>query len=187
MGFIDSDSFLNKALCKVVKDPLRRPLDAEVYVDDILLTSRKSDPYDHVEDIIELLTRFHTHNLKLNPLKTRFFQKTVNFLGYELEKGTISIPREKIRAFDQTPTPKTRVQLRYFLNATAYFRQNIPNFALYTAPLFELVTQTDPSKTGRKCFEMNELHIKYFNLLKRQIRNSLGIENPNYDRFFWLL
>ena len=184
MGFIDSSSFLNKALCKVVKDPLRRPLDAEVYVDDILLTSRKSDPHDHVEDIIELLTRFHIHNLKLNPLKTRFFQKTVNFLGYELEKGTISIPREKIRAFDQTPTPKTRVQLRYFLNATAYFRQNIPNFALYTAPLFELVTQTDPSKTGRKCFEMNELHIKYFNLLKRQIRNSLGIENPNYDRFF---
>ena len=32
---------------------------------------------------------------------------------------------------------------------------------------------------------MNELHIKYFNLLKRQIRNSLGIENPNYDRNFF--
>ena len=32
---------------------------------------------------------------------------------------------------------------------------------------------------------MRELHIKYFNLLKRQIRNSLGIENPNYDRNFF--
>ena len=71
------------------------------------------------------------------------------------------------------------------MNATAYFRQNIPNFALYTAPLFELVSQTDPSNTGRKGFQMRELHIKYFNLLKRQIRNSLGIENPNYDRNFF--
>ena len=55
--------------------PLRRSLDAEVYVDDILLTSRRPDPHDHVEDIIELLTRFHTHNLKLNPLKPDFSRK----------------------------------------------------------------------------------------------------------------
>ena len=75
MGFIDSSSFLNKALCKVVKDPLRRPMEAEVYVDDILLISRRPDPHDHVEDIIELLTRFHIHNLKLNPLKSKFFKE----------------------------------------------------------------------------------------------------------------
>ena len=106
----------------------------------------KPEAYDHVEDIIDLPTRFHNHNLKLNPLKTRFFQKTVNFSGHEMEMGTISIPREKNRAFVETPTPKTRVQLWYFLNATTYFKMNILNIAHYTAPLFELVSETDPSK-----------------------------------------
>ena len=70
------------------------------------------------------------------------------FLGYGLKKGTINVNFERIKCFLQLPEPSNRLQLRHFLNSSAYFRGNIADFSYHSSCLYDLVTETGHSKNN---------------------------------------
>ena len=52
----------------------------EVYVDDMLVKSRKEE--DHLDDLKETFNTFRQYNMKLNPSKCAFGVSSGKFLGF---------------------------------------------------------------------------------------------------------
>ena len=185
-GFVESSTFLHQALDKVLREEGTRNCRTVSYVDDIILASNESLEI-YVNDLIDLLDRLFRAGLKVNPKKCQILRNTVTFLGYGLERGKFNISEEKIRAFTDLPTPKTRLALRYYLNSCAYFRTSIPDFATHTAILYDLINSTDPSRSNRKPFRFEQKHQVAFDKLRNQIQNFLPLSNPNYSHGFYLV
>ena len=125
--------------------------------------------------------------VKLKPQKCQILQEEVKFLGYVIKRGQLRIAHEKVKSFLELPCPQTRLQLRYYLNSTAYFRTSIPDFALHSAVLYELVNNSDASKKNKIHFKMEKQHVEAFERLQEQIENFLPLTNPDFDREFYLM
>ena len=75
------------------------------YVDDISMFSKNWN--DHLKHIDVVLTRLRgAAGLKVKPSKCVFAQKTVKFLGYEVEEGKKSPSDIKFRMILDFPTKK---------------------------------------------------------------------------------
>ena len=67
-----------------------------IYLDDILIYSRTEKEHkDHVRQVLEALLK---ENLRINPDKTEFHRKEVEFLGYIIKRKEIKINQKKIQA-----------------------------------------------------------------------------------------
>ena len=86
----------------------------------------------------------------------------------------------------QLPIPRTRLQLRQFLNISAYFRTSIPAFSRYITLLYELVTESDPKRKNSIQLRLGQKHLEAFQGLREKIRTHLPLSNPNYERGFYL-
>jgi len=66
-----------------------------VYLDDILIYSRTEKKHrNYIKQILKILLK---ENLRINPDKTEFHRKEVEFLGYIIEKKGIKIDQKKIQ------------------------------------------------------------------------------------------
>jgi hypothetical protein len=77
----------------------------EVYVDDMLVKSEKSD--DHICDLHEAFATLKQYRMKLNPAKCAFEVSSGKFLGYMVSSRGIEANPEKIRAVLEMQCPKT--------------------------------------------------------------------------------
>ncbi|XP_075649739.1 uncharacterized protein LOC142620222 [Castanea sativa] len=75
----------------------------QVYVDDMLVKSRRED--DHLEDLRETFDTLRSYNMKLNPGKCAF-GVTGKFLGYIVSQRGIEANLDKIRAIIEMEPPK---------------------------------------------------------------------------------
>lgn len=53
------------------------------YTDDILVTG--SDDNSHLENLAEVLKRLEKHGIRMKQAKCRFIQKSVEFLGHQID------------------------------------------------------------------------------------------------------
>ena len=79
---------------KMFENQIRRNI--QVYVDDILVKSRRED--DHLEDLKETFDILRSYNMKLNPSKCAFEVTAGNFLGFMVSQRGIEANLDKIRA-----------------------------------------------------------------------------------------
>ena len=68
----------------------------QVYVDDMLVKSRRED--DHLEDLKETFDTFRFYNMKLNLSKCAFGVTAGKFLGFMVSQRGIEVNLDKIRA-----------------------------------------------------------------------------------------
>ena len=66
----------------------------QVYVDDMLVKSRKED--DHLDDLKETFDTLYFYNMKLNPSKCAFGVMAGNFLGFIMSQSGIEVNPDKI-------------------------------------------------------------------------------------------
>jgi hypothetical protein len=122
----------------VMNDVLRHCLDkyAIAYLDDILVYSKTEEEHKkHVADVLQTLQR---HDLRAAMKKTVFHQKEVEFLGYKIREGELSMDPSKLSGLNDWPTPSTVKEVQSFLGLCNYYRKFVQGYAQLALPLYEL-------------------------------------------------
>ena len=82
----------------------------EVYVDDMLVKSRKEE--DHLDDLRETFNTLRQYNMKLNPSKCAFGVSSGKFLGFIVSQRGIEANPEKVRAILEMSSPRTTKEVQ---------------------------------------------------------------------------
>jgi hypothetical protein len=100
---------------QLMNEVLREFLDISVivYLDDILIYSKTRR--DHVEHIKQVLERLRKHRLWAKAEKCRFFQSSVDFLGYIVSQDGVSMDPSKVKSILEWQAPKSvRIERAHF-------------------------------------------------------------------------
>lgn len=147
------------------------------YIDDILLFS--PDRQTHERHLGTILMTLDNAGLKLNIEKCQFFQESVEYLGYIINREGISVNQERLKEITNYPRPTNLRTLRGFLGILNYYKRFIPNLSEKEIPLIALLKKGvrwkwDPGKETA------------FNNLKEEFSKNLMIYNPDYTKTFIL-
>ena len=83
------------------------------YLDDCINFSSTAE--EHIERLGEVLERFRSANLKINPTKSEFFQTRVPFLDHIISKNGLEADPDKIAAVKKFPIHTTPTEVKSFL------------------------------------------------------------------------
>lgn len=169
-GLTNAPSIFQKVMTKILS-PLGSTV-ASAYLDDIISPAKS---FDEGIKKLELIFRTLLENgLTLNPTKCCFFQNSVNYLGFEINKDGVKPGENKIKAVEAFPLPKSVHNVRQFLGLTGFFRKFVKNYAHITKPLSNLLKKDE-------AFKWEEEQQLAFEKLKRILisRPLLSIFDPN--------
>ncbi len=113
-----------------------------VYVDDIVVFSENRE--EHIEHVKTVMNRLNKWNIPIRLDKSRFGQKMVYLLGYQISGEGVQMDARKVEPIRDWPKPQTVKQLLRFLGAANYYRQFIPNFSSISSPLDKVRKQVGP-------------------------------------------
>lgn len=148
-----------------------------VYLDDIIVYSTSLE--EHIEKLRNVFQRLREHNLKVQPLKSEFLKKHVEYLGHELTPNGVTPNQRKVQDILNFPVPKTEKEIRSFLGLTGYYRRFIDNYAKITKPLTKCL------KKKAKII-INDDFIKAVDKLKELITNEPILKYPDFEQPFIL-
>ena len=134
-----------------------------VYLDDILIYSESVE--EHREHVRLVLQALRDAKLLVNPEKSEFKKRKVNYLGYVISAGEIRMEEAKVSAVRDWPTPQNVKDVRSFLGLANYYRMFIPQFGKIAAPLTNL-TRKDID------FQWTDIEEQAFTELKKRITNE---------------
>ncbi|KAL0303487.1 UNVERIFIED_CONTAM: Retrovirus-related Pol polyprotein from transposon gypsy [Sesamum radiatum] len=103
---------------KMFKDQVGKTM--EVYVDDMLVKSRKEQ--DHLKDLKQAFEVMRIYGMKLNSSKCTFGVRRGKFLGYMVSKRGIEANPEKIEAIARFQSPKMLKDVQKLTGMIAYQR-----------------------------------------------------------------
>ena len=125
-----------------------------VYLDDILVySSNLREHCEHLRIVFQLLRK---NQLYVKPEKCSFAQRSIKFLGHILEKGSIRMDEEKVKAIAEWKAPTNVSQLRSFLGLTNYYRRFVGGYSARAAPLTDLLKKNikwDWTEPCQRAFE----------------------------------
>lgn len=169
-GYSEAGAEFQKQLIYVFRELLRQNK-IILYIDDILVATKTID--ENLSILREVLIILKKYGLKLNLAKCSFIKREIEFLGYLVSDGGITINKRHTKAISDFEYPKNLKQLQGFLGLTNYFRRFIKDYAPKAKPLHEL-TKKDIA------FVFGEGQKQAFDLLKREMISYpvLRIYNP---------
>ena len=83
-----------------------------------------------------LFERLRKYQLKLNPAKCSFGVKTGKLLGFIVSGRGIEVDRDKAKAIQEMPAPKTEKEVRSFLGRLNYIARFISQLTVTCEPIF---------------------------------------------------
>ena len=121
-----------------------------VYIYDLLIHSRTHK--EHLESLEESFKASRKSSMKISLKKFFFFgSQEVSYLGFRLQEKK----KEKLKAIQKTPCPKTVTEIKAFLGLCNFFRTHIKFFSMVASPLDGL-TRKDKNFDGTYSKEENE-------------------------------
>ena len=125
----------------MINHVLRKYLDISVvaYLDDILIFSKTED--EHKEHVHQVLQALEEAKLLVEPDKSHFHTKEVDFLGYTIRPGEIRMQRKKIEAVLDWKTPTNVTEVCGFLGFANFYRRFLRNHSKTIKPLTDLTKQ----------------------------------------------
>ncbi|KAF5020439.1 hypothetical protein F66182_7518 [Fusarium sp. NRRL 66182] len=161
---------------QIINNVLQQYLDvfAVYYLDDILIFSNTEK--QHKEHVHKVLQALQDANLLVEPEKSHFHVKEVDFLGHTISPGEVRMDRKKIAAVKDWPIPTNVKEVQSFLGFANYYRRFIKNFSKLANPLTEF------TKKGKE-FKWNERAQEAFEQIQDAILSEpvLVIFNPNRE------
>ena len=149
------------------------------YFDNILIFS---DTWaHHLQILCQVFTRLKYYGLTVKPSKCTFGYESVEYLGFEIGKGSLKPLVNKSEAISNMPVPKTKSQVRSFLGTCQFYSKFIANFSTITAPLSNLLR-----KEVREPLELNPDGVKSFETLKELLTSAPILRLPDINRPFVL-
>jgi hypothetical protein len=115
---------------------------ATIYLDDILVYSPTKD--QHEKDLIRVFQALQEKDCHVRIEKCELMRDMVNFVGFELSKGTVRQNESNTEAVLNYPTPTSRKGVQRFLGLANYYSQFLPKFSDHAKPLTALTKQTTP-------------------------------------------
>lgn len=125
-----------------------------IYMDDILIPSKTFD--EGLQRLEEVLRLLQEAGLTLKMEKCNFFQESIVFLGFEIDKFGIRPGVQKTQAVSKFPIPRNQSDVRRFLGLAGFFRRFVKDFALLARPLTNLLkkdTAWQWSESQQSAFE----------------------------------
>jgi hypothetical protein len=129
------------AFCRAIDNTLREFLwkCCLVFIDDIIVWS--PDFETHKRDLAAIFSQLANNGFKLKLSKCNFFMDEVEYLGYVIRPGHISVSPKKVEAIANFQPPRTLQGLQRFLGMVGWYRRFIRNFSEIAAPLHELLSK----------------------------------------------
>ncbi|XP_070007619.1 uncharacterized protein [Nicotiana sylvestris] len=119
----------------------------EVYVDDMIINSRKQS--DHVRNLRKIFQRLRRYNLKLNPAKCAFGVPSGKLLGFIVSRCGIKLDPLKIKVIQELPPPKNKAEVMSLLRRLNYISRFI---AQLMTTLMHIDEDDHDEKPGWKLF-----------------------------------
>lgn len=143
-----------------------------IYLDDLCVFGRNLE--NHNKNLMDVLARLRKVNLKLNPVKCKFLQKEILFLGHVVSENGVSPDPSKTQALKYYPRPHSTEEVKRFVAFANYYRKFITHFAEKAYPLNKLCTK-------RATFLWTEDCEKAFQELKSALTNSPVLQYPDFS------
>jgi len=147
-GFCESPAEFQKRLVQVLQ-PFIRNDKILVYIDDILIPSVSVE--DNLSTLKEVMLVLKQYGFELNVRKCQFLRKTVEFLGYIISPGEITLSNRHVKAIEAFKQPSNVHEVQRFLGLASYFRRFIMNFAIKAQPLYRLLRKSAPFDFNSDC------------------------------------
>ena len=109
-----------------------------VYLDDVLVHSRTFE--EHLCHLRAVFERLRKAGLKLRTEKCQFVRSEVPYLGHIVSAEGIATDPTKVDKVRNWPNPRTKTEVRSFINFAGYYRRFVPGFSTIAAPLHNLTT-----------------------------------------------
>jgi len=147
-GFCESPAEFQKRLFQVLQ-PFIREDRILVYIDDVLIPTVTVE--ENLATIKDVLLRLKQYGFQLNYKKCQFLKKSMEFLGYVISSGEITLSKRHVEAIYAFKTPTSVHDVQRFLGLTNYFRRFIENFALKARPLHNLLRKSVKFNFDEEC------------------------------------
>ncbi|KAL2240234.1 UNVERIFIED_CONTAM: Retrovirus-related Pol polyprotein from transposon [Sesamum indicum] len=121
----------------------------EVYVDDMLVKSKKED--DHLTNLRTAFDIMRSYGMKLNPSKCTFGVRGGKFLGYMVSERGIEANPEKIKAIMQLGSPKSIKDVQQLTGKVASLNRFIARFADWNLPFFKILRKANNFEWNEEC------------------------------------
>ena len=162
---------------RMINDQLHEYLDIFVvaYLDDILIYSKTEA--EHTEHVKRVLQKLKQAGLLLKPEKCQWHTDELEFLGYILQKGSVSMSPRKVEAVTAWPIPTCVKEVMAFLGFANFYRRFIQGYSKITSVLSDLTKKEKPFGWTQECQAA-------FEELKRRFtcQPILATFNPNKSR-----
>ena len=108
------------------------------YLNDIIIYLNSKE--EHKKYVKQVLKRLYKENMPIIVKKYKFHTKKINFVGFIIEPGQISMDLKKIQPIVNWQDLETVTGLRLFLGFCNYYRRFITNW-LEETELFTRITK----------------------------------------------
>ena len=119
-----------------------------VYIDDIIVFSK--DREEHLEHLEHVLSLLQGSGIKLKLKKCFFFKDEVEYLGFRIRPGTLSVNPDQnaIASVKNALFPQTPTEMKSFLGACNVYRRFIKSFAKTSTPLTDMLKKDSGVEWG---------------------------------------
>uniref|UniRef100_A0A2N9G1W1 Uncharacterized protein n=1 Tax=Fagus sylvatica TaxID=28930 RepID=A0A2N9G1W1_FAGSY len=134
-GLKNAGATYQRLVNKMFHDQIGR--NVEVYVDDMLVKSKKDD--NHLADLRETFQALRKYNMKLNPAKCVFGVSSGKFLGFMVSQRGIEANPDKIKAILEMSPPKTVKEVQSLTGKAAALNRFVSRSTDKCLPFFKIL------------------------------------------------
>lgn len=144
------------------------------YVDDLIIWGHTKKEHDDALRKVFQVAR--QHNVKFNLSKCEFAQKQVCFMGHVISEKGVALNPDRLEAILKMKDPTSKKDVQILLGVVNYVNKYVPNFAIESHPLRELLKKD-------VVFTWGETEINALNKIKKKLTESpvLQFYNPNKE------
>uniref|UniRef100_A0A1J3EQA9 Reverse transcriptase n=1 Tax=Noccaea caerulescens TaxID=107243 RepID=A0A1J3EQA9_NOCCA len=167
-GLKTAPSLFQQAMLRIFKPLLHTAL---VYIDDILLFSSRIQ--DHIQALKQFQDIIKEYGLMLSARKMIIAQPNIDFLGMQINNGTITLQSHLATTLLDFPDENlTKRQVQQFLGVINYVSDFIPQLSQLTRPLQKMLSKNPPLWATRQTDAVKKLKLDIQKLPTLQIPSS---------------
>lgn len=139
-------------------------------LDDVCITADQD--ILHMQRLEQVFSRLQGAGLVLNKNKCRFFQESVTYLGFIIDRNGVHKSPEKVSAMINCKPPSNVHELKSFLGLVNYYRMFVPNASTILSPLNRLLQKDVKWEWGIE-------HQKAFSQMKAELASDITLAHYN--------